>query len=292
MNYEIITDSTCDLDYETLKKLGIKVLSFGYTIGDELYKNDIKEPSMSPKDFYDVLRKGSSAKTTQINISEFINDVTPILEEKKDILYICFSSQLSGTYNSMLLAKRDLEDKYPERRIEIVDSRAASMGEGLLVYYACKKKDEGLDLDDLVKWIEENKLNFWHWFTVDDINHLKRGGRLSGSAAFVAKALKIKPVLYVDGLGRLIPRGKSIGRKNSLLRLVEHMSENYVQNETVFISHGDCVEDALFVKQQIEKNLNVKEIIINYIGPVIGAHSGQGTVAVFYIGNDKRGVQD
>lgn len=292
MNYEIITDSTCDLDFEMVKKLGIKVLSFGYTIGDELYRNDIKEPSMSPKDFYDVIKKGSIAKTTQINIAEFINEVTPILEEKKDILYICFSSQLSGTYNSILLAKEELGEKYPERHIEIVDSRAASMGEGLLVYYACKKKDEGLDLDELVKWIEENKLNFWHWFTVDDINHLKRGGRLSGSAAFFAKTLRIKPVLFVDGLGRLIPRGKSIGRKNSLLRLVDHMSENYKENETVFISHADCIDDAIFVKNQIMKNLKVKEVIINYIGPVIGAHSGYGTVAVFYIGKDKRGVLD
>ena len=227
--------------------------------------------------------------TTQINSEEFLRVFTPLLEAGQDVLYIAFSSGLSGTCQSALLAREELRRRFPERRLEVFDSLCASMGEGLLVYHAAKLRQEGRDMDQVLAWLKENVLRLCHWFTVDDLNHLKRGGRVSTATALVGTMLGIKPVLHVDNEGHLISVSKVRGRRQSLEALVSRMEETAVNpaEQTVFISHGDCLEDAQFVAQHVREKLGVTQIQIGYIGPVIGAHSGPGTVALFFLGKER-----
>lgn len=239
--------------------------------------------------FYNKLRAGVMSTTTQVNSEEFIQVFTPVLEAGDDILYIAFSSGLSGTCQSAHLAKKELEQKFPGRRIEVFDSLCASMGEGLLVYHAATRKNNGASLDEVLAWLKENVLHLCHWFTVDDLNHLKRGGRVSTATALVGTMLGIKPVLHVDDEGHLIPVSKVRGRKQSLDALVKKMEETAIdpQDQVIFISHGDCLEDAKYVARQVREKLGVKDVKINFIGPVIGAHSGPGTVALFFLGSSR-----
>ena len=239
--------------------------------------------------FYNKLRGGAVSTTTQINSEEFLQVFTPLLEAGEDVLYIAFSSGLSGTCQSAFLAREELKKRFPERRLEVFDSLCASMGEGLLVYHAAKLCQEGKSLDEVLAWLKENVLRLCHWFTVDDLNHLKRGGRVSTATAVVGTILGIKPVLHVDNEGHLIPVSKVRGRKQSLDALVKRMEETVEDpaNQMVFISHGDCLEDAQYVEQQIREKLGVQQVIIGYIGPVIGAHSGPGTVALFFLGRER-----
>lgn len=212
-----------------------------------------------------------------------------MLAEGEDVLYIAFSSGLSGTCQSAFIAKQQLEEQFPGRRVEVFDSLAASMGEGLLVYLAAQQQKAGLTLDQLLAWLKENVLHLCHWFTVDDLNHLKRGGRVSAATALVGTMLGIKPVLHVDDEGHLIPVSKVRGRKQSLDELVRKMAETVLDpaGQTVFISHGDCLADAQYVEKRIRETLGVKKFYINFIGPVIGAHSGPGTVALFFLGQHR-----
>ena len=285
-DYIIFTDSTCDLDAEHIKELGVKTIPLNFTYEGKSY---IDGAGLSYKDFYNLLREKKDITTSQINAGTFIKEFEPYLKEQKDILYIAFSSGLSGTYSSAKIAEADLQEKYPNRKIIVIDSLCASMGEGLLVHYAAEKKNNGASIEELAKWIENNKLNVCHWFTVDDLFHLKRGGRVSSVSALLGTMLGVKPILHVDDAGKLIPMEKVRGRKAALTALVEHMkkSAKVTPDDVVFISHVDSIDDANFIKDLVLKEFNVKEVRINYIGSVIGAHAGPGTIALFFMGQSR-----
>jgi len=287
--YQIVTDSTTDITAEMIKELDLQVIPLCYTMDGKTYHNVPGGGEMTDHEFYEKLRSGKMSTTAQINSEEFTANFTPLLEQGKDILYLAFSSGLSGTCQSALLAKKELEGKFPGRRVEVFDTLCASMGEGLLVYHAAMLKKSGKSMDEVLDWLKENVLRLCHWFTVDDLYHLKRGGRVSAATALVGTALGIKPVLHVDDEGHLINVAKARGRKKSLDALVDHMAETAIepQDQTVFISHGDCLEDAQYVERQVRDRLGVKDIRVNFIGPVIGAHSGPGTVALFFLGKKR-----
>ncbi len=287
-DYIIMTDSTTDLPNDFVNKNNIVVLPMTFSLDGKDYKNYPDNRELSPKDFYDLMRDGKQPITAQVNSEEFITIAEPILKDK-DILYICFSSALSGTYNSVRLGAEDLKEKYPDSNIKLVDSKLASMGEGLLVYYANKFKQEGQTLEENYNSCESKKKEVISWFTVSDIETLRRGGRVSNVAAFLAKALKIKPILHVSEDGKLMAMDKVRGRKASLKTLIDEMEARVLvdRNDVVFISHGDCIDDANYVKELITEKFGITNFMINEIGPVIGAHSGPDTIALFYVGSKK-----
>jgi len=287
-NYVIVTDSTSDLPTELIEKLGVKVIPLTFELEGISYK-DQDSSQMSTHVFYESLRRGEKSVTSLINTETFIDYFEPILKTGNDIIYIAFSSALSGTYNASLLAIEELLEEYTDSKIITIDSKAASVGEGLLVYSAAKKKEAGLSIDELQEWILQNILKVCHWFTVDDLNHLKRGGRVSALGATIGTALNVKPILHVDNEGRLIPMSKVRGRKKSLIALLDHMVETCVdpEEQVIFIGHGDAKEDAEFLAQLIRDKFIVKDIVISNIGPVIGTHSGPGTIALFFFGTER-----
>ena len=287
--YKILTDSTTDLSPQLVAQTGVTVLPMTYTIGEKSYRNDPEETDLSSGDFYDMLRGGAMSTTSQINVETFREVAGKMARDGFDVLYVGFSSGLSGTFNSARIAFEDLSAEYPEHKFLAVDSLCASMGEGLLVYHAAQQQKAGRSIEETARWLEENKLHLAHWFTVDDLNHLKRGGRVSGAAAFFGTMLNIKPVLHVDDAGHLIPMEKVRGRKASLDALVAHMEKDAVDpaSQTVFISHGDCRADAEYVADLVREKFGTQDIRIHSIGPVIGRHSGPGTVALFYLGRTR-----
>lgn len=285
----IITDSTSDISQKIADEAEVIVLPLQFDMDGLTYRNFADEREMSSDEFYDAMRKGKTPKTSQINVNDFCEYFSEYLEKGLDILYLAFSSGLSGTYNASVMAINELKEKYPNREIISVDTLCASMGEGLLVYYAAQNKKEGMGLHELAQWVEDNKLNLCHWFTVDDLHHLKRGGRISAATAIVGTALQIKPVLHVDDEGHLINVSKVRGRKASLIALVDKMAEYYTNTyDTIMISQGDCRDDAEYVASEIKKRFNaVKNIIIGNVGPVIGAHTGPGVLALFFFGEKR-----
>ena len=287
--YRIVTDSTTDLTPELIQELDVQVIPLCYIMEGKTYHNIPGGGEMTDREFYAKLRAGSMSTTTQVNSEEFLRVFTPLLEAGQDVLYIGFSAGLSRTYQSAALAREELKQRFPGRRLEVFDSRCASMGEGLLVYHAAQQQKAGRSIEETARWLEENKLHLAHWFTVDDLNHLKRGGRVSGAAAFFGTMLNIKPVLHVDDAGHLIPMEKVRGRKASLDALVAHMEKDAVDpaSQTVFISHGDCRADAEYVADLVREKFGTQDIRIHSIGPVIGSHSGPGTVALFYLGRTR-----
>ncbi len=286
MNYRITTDSTADLPQEFLSERGIACVGMAFQIGGEEYREG-PDLNMTSKQFYDRLRAGEAASTMQVNTYEFVDFVEPFLAAGEDVLHIAFSSGLSGTYESCARGAEELQEKYPDRKILVVDSLAASMGEGLLVYYADENRKTGMSIDENAKWLEENKLHLCHWFTVDDLMHLHRGGRVSKTSAVFGSLLGIKPVLHVDNEGHLILMSKVRGRDASLKALAAKMKETALPNakdQMVFISHGDAQEDAEKTAQYVREALGVQKFLIHNIGAVIGSHSGPGTVALFFMG--------
>lgn len=285
-NYVIITESTADLSQDMVDELGIRVMPMAFELSGRSYMHYADTRELDIHEFYQYLRKGEKSVTSLINTEAFLEFFEPILKEGNDILYIAFSSGLSGTYNSSLLAREELLEQYKDSKIICVDSKAASAGEGLLVYSAVKKKEEGLSIEELNDWLEQNKLKLCHWFTVDDLNHLKRGGRVSALSAGIGTALNVKPILHVDNEGHLIPMEKVRGRKKSLYALLNHMAAAFTpsSDQMVFIGHGDTYEDAEFLADLIREKFTVQDIIITPIGPVIGTHSGPGTIALFFFG--------
>lgn len=288
-DYCIITDSTTDLALSVLEKTAIRVIPMEFHLEGVSYRNYPDEREYPMEKFYAELKSGKTSTTSQINQATFLEVFTPILQEGKDILYLAFSSGLSGTYQSACLAAEELREKYPEMKLYCVDTLAASAGEGLLVYTAALKKMAGMPIEELAQWVTDNRLRLCHWFTVDDLNHLKRGGRVSPAAAVIGTALGIKPVLHVDNEGHLIPMEKVRGRRRSLDALVDHMVKTCdpKEGQTIFISHGNAPEDAEYVGKQIRAKMKVKEIVYSLIGPVIGSHSGPGTVALFFFGTER-----
>ncbi|GHU82714.1 hypothetical protein AGMMS50284_5040 [Clostridia bacterium] len=287
-DYVIFSDSTTDLPPALIEELGIKVLPLTFLIDNKSYKNYPDNRDLPIEDFYTKIRAGIPSKTVQISPTDFEEAFEAVLKEGKDVLYIAFSSGLSGTYQSSEIAAKDLKDKYPNNKIIVVDSLAASMGEGLLVYFAVQQKQNGLTIDELEKWLYANRNHLAHWFTVDDLHHLKRGGRVSAAAAVFGSALNIKPLLHVDNEGHLIPVKKVRGRKQSLDGLAEKLFETVLPDcKTFFISHGDSLADAKFVEKLIKTKIPDSKVYISHIGPVIGSHSGPGTIALFFLATAK-----
>ena len=287
--YQIVTDSTADLTPELIRQLDVQVIPLCYMMGGRTYHNIPGGGEMTDREFYAKLRGGAMSTTTQINSEEFLRVFTPLLEAGQDVLYIAFSSGLSGTCQSAQLAREELQKRFPQRKMVVFDSLCASMGEGLLVYYAAKLRQEGKSLEEVLAWLQENVLRLCHWFTVDDLNHLKRGGRVSAATAVLGTMLSIKPVMHMDNEGRLIPVAKVGGRKNSLDALIQRMEKLTIrpQEQTVFITHGDCIDDAQYVEREVRRRMRVRDVLINYVDPVIGAHSGPGTVALFFLGSER-----
>jgi len=285
-NYKIITDSACDLPEEMLQKLDVTATPLYVNFRGENRRDTVGEEI---KVVYDGLRAGEVATTSAVNPEGWSGVMEPVLAAGQDVLVLAFSSGLSTTYQSAVIAAQELKEKYPQREIQVVDTLSASLGQGLLVWYACKKRDAGLSLDELTAWVEEHKLNLCHWFTVDDLMYLKRGGRVSATTALVGTMLKIKPVLHMDDEGHLINVSKVRGRKASVEALAKKVQELGLpgQNDTVFICHGDCLDDAKHLEALLKKNCGTKEVVIGYTGAVIGSHSGPGTLAVFFLGTQR-----
>ena len=286
--YVITINSTSDLPKEWVWERKIPVVPLNCTIGGNTYRDMY---DLSADEFYGMLRAGEMAVTSQPSPQAAIDMLEPILKEGKDILHIAFSSALSGTYNSSRIAAEELMEDYPDRKIIVVDSLGASLGQGLLVYLAQEKKEQGEDLETVAKWAEENRLHMVHLFTVNDLNHLYRGGRISRTTAVVGSMLNIKPVLHVDNDGKLTAIGKVRGRKKSLQELVKLMDEKigsyHDTCHTIFISHGDCEEDANYVAEKVKEKYQINTIIMNQVGATIGAHSGPGTMALFFVGDER-----
>ncbi|MDT8336894.1 MAG: DegV family protein [Candidatus Izemoplasmatales bacterium] len=291
MSYKIFTDSCVDLPNKLAKELELEVMPLKVTVKGKEYANYLDNREISPVDFYNLLREENTASTAQLNPNDFIEVLTPSLKKGEDVLYLSFSSALSGTYNSSIIAKKELEETFPDRKIICLDTLAASMGQGLLVTLAARKRLAGKTLDEVVEYVENIKTKVCHLFTVSDLGHLRRGGRLSASSLVFGNLLNIKPLLHVNMKGELKVYGKARGRFKSLNNLISRMEETVDKdnNEMVYISHGDCLDDAIYVKNHIIERLGLKEeqFLINHIGPVIGAHSGVNTLALFYIGNER-----
>lgn len=287
--FAILTDSCADLTAELVAELDVRVLPLSINMDGKTIFNYPDNREMEPKTFYDLLRAGKTATTSAVNVAQFAETMEPCLQEGKDVLVLAFSSGLSTTYNSAVIAADDLREKYPERKIFVVDTLCASLGQGLFVYLAAQERAKGKSIDEVRQWAEDNKMNVCHQFTVDDLFHLKRGGRVSAATAVVGTMLAIKPVLHVDNEGHLINIAKARGRAASIKALLDKMEKTVVQPEeqVIFISHGDCLEDAQKLADMIRGRWNVKGVIINDIGPVIGAHAGPGTVALFYMGSER-----
>ena len=284
--YKIITDSCCDFSAEMYQQLNVDYvpLSLEFRGQVTLDKNDD-----SLKELYDGLRAGEAAKTSAVNPDTWAKVMEPHLEKGLDVLVLAFSSGLSTTYQSAVIASQDLKEKYPDRTIRVVDTLCASLGQGLLTWHVCKQRDNGATLEEAARWAEENKQHLCHWFTVDDLMHLKRGGRIGAATAVVGTMLQIKPVLHVDDEGHLVNVSKARGRKASIEALAKKLSElgsNY-DNSTVFLSHGDCREDAEFLIRLMKEKYGVKEVLLSYVGSVIGSHAGPGTLALFFLGDHR-----
>ena len=283
-NYQIITDSGCDLPQSMVSSMNILVqpllVNFrGRTLTDSV--------DAGIQEIYAGLRAGDVATTSAINPEGWKSVIEPVLKAEKDALVVTFSSGLSTTYQSAVIAADELLEEYPQRKIRVVDGLAASLGQGLLIHYICNKRDEGLSLDELADWTEENRQKLCMWFTVDDLMFLKRGGRVSAATALVGTMLQIKPILHVDAEGHLTSTAKARGRKASIQALAAKLKESGMENDLAYISHGDCIEDAEYLANYLKENCGVKEVVIGYTGAVIGSHSGPGTLALFYLGNNR-----
>ena len=288
-DYVIMTDSSCDLPADLAKKMELVVLPLFVYVDDKKYTNYLDEREITFSEIYAKLRTRCPAKTSAVNMNDFMEPMEQLLKSGKDVLYIGFSSGLSGTYNAGAAAAQELADKYPERKIYAVDSLCASMGQGLLIYHAWQEKQKGKSIDEVRDFTEDTKLHLCHWFTIDDLMFLKRGGRVSGATAVVGSMLNIKPVMHVDNDGHLIKVSTARGRKASIKALADEAEKRGVdlKNQVIFISHGDCVDDANYLADIMRTRFGVKDVLVNYVGPVIGAHSGPGTIALFFLGRER-----
>lgn len=285
-DYVIATDSTSDIPYNVLEELGVEVVPMEFIMDEKVYSHYADAREMSHSVFYEYIRAGKKASTTQINYFTYESVFRPILEAGKDILYIAFSSGLSGTYQASTLVIEDLKKDFPERSIFAIDSLSASIGEGLLVYLAAKKQQEGNEMEEVVAWAEKNRLNMCHWFVVDDLHHLKAGGRISALQATLGSALNLKPMLTVDDAGKLVTSSKIRGTKKIIDTFIEKFMKDAddKKNQTVVIGHASNLEMADKLKARLlELNL-VEDALISDIGPIIGTHVGTGMVGLAFSG--------
>lgn len=285
-DYVITVNSTVDLPKEWLSERGVPVVPLKYTIDGKTYED---MSGLSSGEFFGKLREGKMAVTSQVNPDEAKAAFEPILKEGKDILHLGFSSALSGTCNSMKIAAEELREEYPDRKITVVDTLCACMGEGLLLYYALKRKSEGCSMEETAEWAEANKLHVCHNVTIDDLEHLHRGGRISKTVAVLGGMVKIKPMIHMDDRGALQVIGKERGRRKALGKIVETSAKQAKgwENDIIMITHGDCREDADYVAGQVREKMGIDNILINNIGTVIGSHTGPGVVAVFCMGDQR-----
>lgn len=287
--YVLFSDSTLDLPADCCEKYGIRVIPMCVSIDGELYRYNVDEKELSCADFYTRLKQGASCSTSQINYKDFKDSFEPVLKQGKDILYIAFTSGMSSTYNTAKIAVNDLKEKYPDRKIIVVDSLSASIGEGVLVLNAAVKKQNGSDIDALAKWVEENRLKVCHWFVVEDLDQLKKGGRISSAAATFGKALGIRPLISVDNSGKLLAVAKIRGQKKVYSEILSRLISDGVDtpSQTVVIGHANCPENAMELKKLLKDRRLVKNIIVANIGPIIGAHVGSGMLALAFMGERK-----
>lgn len=285
-DYIITVNSTVDLPKEWLMERDVLVIPLSYTIDGETYRD---MEGLTSKEFFQKLREGKMSVTSQVNPAEAKAELEPHIKAGKDILHLSFSSALSGTHNSMKLAAEELMETYPNAKITVIDTLSACMGEGLLLYKALELKGEGKTIEEVAAWVEENKLHVCHNVTVDDLNHLHRGGRVSKATAIVGTMVKIKPIIHVDNEGKLNVIGKERGRKKSLNKIVDMAVQQSGDwnNDVVMVTHGDCLEDAQYVGNLAREKLGAKEVITNNIGTVIGSHTGPGVVAIFFMGEKR-----
>ena len=286
-DYILFTDCACDISPKLLAQWEVPFVSMTVKFDDE--EESFQNFDRPFRAFYEKMRKGGVARTAAVNAQTFLEAFEPCLKAGKDVLYLAFSSGLSTTYNSALIALEELRERYPERRLIAVDSLAASAGFGLFVYLVKRKRDEGASIEEAAAYAESIKLNVCHWFTVDDLVYLKRGGRVSAAAALVGGLLNIKPVLHTDNEGHLINMFKVRGRRAAIKALAQKYGELALDpaGGTLFISHGDCIEDAKLLKKIIMEDYGVNVALITDIGPVIGSHSGPGTLAFFFLGKER-----
>lgn len=288
MDYQLITDSCCDLPLELVERFDLDIVNFTITIsGDELI--DDMGKTFDKTSFFNRLKEGETASTSQVNVHAYLEKFKKYVDEGKPVVYLGFSSELSGSLNSARQAKQMLEEEYDDVDLTIIDTRAASLGEGLLVYEAALNKEAGMSKEDLVKWVEDNKLNYHSWVTVDDIKHLQRGGRISATAATVGSLLNVKPIIIMNREGKLVPSSKVRGRKKSLQFLIDQTVKNIRDEEdhAIFIGHVGVPEEADFVKEKLLEKVTPKEIIVSSYGPTVAAHTGFGSLSVFSYGEER-----
>ena len=283
-DFKIITDSCCDFTDAMYKQYDVTCVPLSVLYKGQVHENFTDEASV--KALYDGIRGGEMPTTSAANPEGWANAVRPVLDAGYDVLCICFSSGLSTTYQSAVIAAAELKEFYPDRKINVVDSLCAALGQGLLVYHACRHRDAGESLEAVTAWVEANKLNVCHWVTVDDLTHLKRGGRVSAATAVVGTLLNIKPIIIMNDEGKLESVSKARGRKAAMETLVKKAGEA-ADMDTMFIAHGDCPEEAEALAAALRQRYGVKNIHIGYVGPVIGAHTGPGVLVVFFMGQKR-----
>lgn len=288
-DYVIMTDSCCDLTDQMARDLELEVLPLTMHMDGQDYPNDLAGTAISNQEFYKRIRAGKLATTSAVNVGQFQDAMRRVLETGRDIVCVCFSSALSTTYQSAVIAAEDLRAEFPEAEIHVVDSLSASLGQGLLLYLAVEQKRKGLTAAELVKWVEDNRLTVCHWFTVDDLNFLKRGGRVSATTALLGTMLSIKPIMHTSDEGKLVPVSKARGRKAAIAALLDKIEALGIhpEKQTMFICHADCEEDAKAVAQTIQDRFGTPTVHINYIGPVIGSHTGPNTMGIFFVGTQR-----
>ena len=288
-DYVIMTDSCCDLTDQMARELELEVLPLTMHMDGQDYPNDLAGTAISNQEFYKRIRAGKLATTSAVNVGQFQDAMRRVLEGGRDIVCVCFSSALSTTYQSAVIAAEDLRAEFPEAEIHVVDSLSASLGQGLLLYLAVEQKRKGLTAAELAKWVEDNRLTVCHWFTVDDLNFLKRGGRVSATTALLGTMLSIKPIMHTSDEGKLVPVSKARGRKAAIAALLDKIEALGIhpEKQTMFICHADCEEDAKAVAQTIQDRFGTPTVHINYIGPVIGSHTGPNTMGIFFVGTQR-----
>lgn len=289
MSYKIVTDSCANLTDEQIAEYGVEIISLKYYVGDDAYESYIKDKKIDYSDAYKILRQKGKITTSLANRDDCDKVILPILESGEDVLVLAFSSGLSGTCQNIINSAEDYKEMFPDRKIIVVDTLSASMGEGLLVHHAVKLKNEGKTMEEVAKWVEDNKLKLIHTFTLDDLFFLKRGGRLSGTSAVVGSLMNIKPLMHVADDGKLYVTGKARGRKAAIKHLIDSVGEKGVdvENQDIFIVHGDCEDEAKIIGEEVKKQYKVKNVVYNCLDPVIVSHSGPGTLAIFFLGNKR-----
>lgn len=289
MSFKIVTDSCANLTGELIEKYGVEIISLQYHMNDNSYDSYIKGEKPDFAEAYKFLRQKGKITTSLVGRDACDNVVIPLLKQGEDVLILSFSSGLSGTYQNIVTAVEDYKEEFPDRKIIVVDTLAASMGQGLLVHYAVELKNKGKTIEEVAQWVEENKLKCHQIFILDDLFFLKRGGRLSGTSAVVGSVLGVKPLMHVANDGKLYATGKVRGRKAAVEHIINSLEAEgtKLQGQTVFITHGDCYEDAKFVSAAVKTKYGVGEVVINCLDPVIASHAGPGTLAIFFMGENR-----